>query len=153
MIRTMTPQLQAALADLNPGQREAVLHQSSPLLILAGAGSGKTRVVTVKIAYLIDELGVDPRSILAVTFTNKAAGEMRERAASLVEHASEVTIRTFHSFGAWMLRRNADAAGLPRDFSIYDDDDVVTLLHALYPEHKRATMGRYARVISRAKDY
>jgi DNA helicase II / ATP-dependent DNA helicase PcrA len=149
----VTPSLQAALAGLNPGQRQAVLHQSSPLLILAGAGSGKTRVITVKIAYLIDELGMDPRSILAVTFTNKAAGEMRDRAAFLVEYAREVSIRTFHSFGAWMLRRNADIAGLPRGFSIYDDDDSVALLQTIYPEHKRTTMARYARMISRAKDY
>ncbi len=149
----MTADLQEALAGLNPAQRQAVLHQDGPLLILAGAGSGKTRVITVRIAWLIEKLGVDPRSILAVTFTNKAAGEMRARAASLVGSAAEVTIRTFHSFGSWMLRRNADAAGLPRGFNIYDDDDVVTLLHTLYPEHKRATLGRYAHMISRAKDY
>jgi DNA helicase-2/ATP-dependent DNA helicase PcrA len=149
----MTPELQAALAGLNPAQREAVLHQSGPLLILAGAGSGKTRVVTVKIAYLIEELAVDPRAILAVTFTNKAAGEMRARAAGLVEHASDVTIRTFHSFGAWLLRRNADVAGLPRGFAIYDDDDSITLLRALYPEQKRAVMARFYHLISRAKDY
>ncbi len=149
----MTPELQKAMAGLNPAQREAVLYQSGPLLILAGAGSGKTRVVTVKIAYLIGELGVDPRSILAVTFTNKAAGEMRERAASLVEHATDVTIRTFHSFGAWLLRRNADVVGLPRGFSIYDDDDSITLLRTLYPEQKRAVMARYYHLINRAKDY
>lgn len=149
----VTPELQRALAGLNPAQREAVLYQDGPLLILAGAGSGKTRVVTVKIAYLIGELGVDPRSILAVTFTNKAAGEMRSRAASMVEHASDVTIRTFHSFGAWLLRRNADIAGLPRGFSIYDDEDSITLLRALFPEQKRAVMARFYHLISRAKDY
>jgi len=149
----MTPELQRALAGLNTAQREAVQHQDSPLLILAGAGSGKTRVITVKIAWLVDELGVDPRSILAVTFTNKAAGEMRERAAALVDRAAEVTIRTFHSFGAWMLRRNADAAGLPRGFSIYDEDDSITLLRAIYPEQKRTVLARYAHLISRAKDY
>ncbi|MFW5643936.1 MAG: ATP-dependent helicase, partial [Alkalispirochaeta sp.] len=149
----MTPELREALARLNPAQREAVLYQTGPLLILAGAGSGKTRVVTVKIAYLIGELGVDPRSILAVTFTNKAAGEMRSRAASLVEHAAEVTIRTFHSFGAWMLRRNADVAALPRGFAIYDDDDSITLLRSLYPEQKRSVMARFYHLISRAKDY
>ncbi len=149
----MTPELHAALAGQNNAPRVAVLHQSGPLLILAGAGSGKTRVVTVKIAYLIDELGVDPRSILAVTFTNTAAGEMRTRAASLVDHAADVTIRTFHSFGAWLLRRNADIAGLPRGFTIYDDDDSITLLRALYPEQKRAVMARFYHLISRAKDY
>ena len=149
----MTPQLQRALAGLNEPQRDAVLHLSSPLLILAGAGSGKTRVITVKIAYLVDELGLDPRSVLAVTFTNKAAGEMRERAAGLVERAAEVTIRTFHSFGAWLLRRNADALGLSRSFSIYDDDDSVTLLRTIFPDHDRRVLNGVAARISRAKDY
>ncbi|MCG8479771.1 MAG: UvrD-helicase domain-containing protein, partial [Spirochaetales bacterium] len=152
----MTSTLREALAGLNEAQREAVLHQDSPLLILAGAGSGKTRVITVKIAYLVGELGVDPRSILAVTFTNKAAGEMRERSLSLIGdegNASLLTLRTFHSFGAWMLRRNADSAGLPRGFTIYDDDDAITLLRALYPEQRRATMARFYHLISRAKDY
>ena len=83
----------------------------------------------------------------------QAVGEMRERAGSLVEHAAEVTIRTFHSFGAWMLRRNAEAAGLPRDFSIQEEDDVVTLPHALFPEHKHNSMARYVRLISCAKNY
>jgi DNA helicase-2/ATP-dependent DNA helicase PcrA len=142
----------APLDKLNPAQREAVLHSGGPLLILAGAGSGKTRVITVKIAYLIAS-GVDPRDILAVTFTNKAAGEMRERAAAMADSAGEVMIRTFHSFGAWLLRRNAAAAGLDRAFSIYDDDDSVSLLRTLYPEEHRGTLTRYARLISRAKDY
>lgn len=141
------------LETLNPAQREAVLHSGGPLLILAGAGSGKTRVITVKIAYLIRELGVSPRSILAVTFTNKAAAEMRERASALASDAHEVMIRTFHSFGAWLLRRNADAARLDRSYSIYDDDDVVSLLRTLYPDEHRGTLGSYSRVISRAKDF
>ncbi|MCG8477699.1 MAG: ATP-dependent helicase, partial [Spirochaetales bacterium] len=100
--------------------------------------------------------GVDPRSILAVTFTNKAAGEMRERSLSLIGdegNASLLTLRTFHSFGAWMLRRNADSAGLARGFTIYDDDDAITLLRTLYPEQRRATMARFYHLISRAKDY
>ena len=155
----MSSTLQSALATLNPAQRVAVLHDGSPLLILAGAGSGKTRVVTVKIAWLIAEQGIDPRSILAVTFTNKAAGEMRERAlALLADHqppieARDVTLKTFHSFGAWMLRRNADVAGLPRGFTIYDDDDSITLLKSLYPEQKRSELSRWYHLISRAKDY
>lgn len=157
----MTPTLHAALAGLNEAQREAVLHQDSPLLILAGAGSGKTRVITVKIAWLIAEQRVDPRSILAVTFTNKAAGEMRERALALLADDDretdtlrrEVTLRTFHSFGAWLLRRNSDIAGLARGFNIYDDDDAITLLKALYPEQKRAPLARWYHLISRAKDY
>ncbi len=141
------------LDQLNAAQREAVLHADGPLLILAGAGSGKTRVITVKIAYLIRELGVDPRSILAVTFTNKAAGEMRERAGAMAPDATDVMIRTFHSFGAWLLRRNAAVAGLDRGFSIYDDDDTVSLLRTIYPDEHRGTLSRYARLISRAKDY
>ena len=141
------------LESLNPVQREAVLHSGGSLLILAGAGSGKTRVITVKIAYLVRELGVDPRSILAVTFTNKAAREMRDRAISMAVAAEDVMIRTFHSFGAWLLRRNAAAAGLASGYSIYDDDDVVSLLRTLYPEEHRGTLGRYASLVSRAKDY
>lgn len=149
----MTRELEQAISRLNPAQREAVHHTGSPLLILAGAGSGKTRVITVKIAWLIETEGVDPQSILAVTFTNRAAAEMRTRIGQLVGDASEITIRTFHSFGAWMLRRNADRAGLPRDFSIYDDDDQVSLLRTIAPEHPRSSLRRVAHQISRAKDY
>lgn len=141
------------LATLNSAQREAVLHTGGSLLILAGAGSGKTRVITVKIAWLIRELGVSPYEILAVTFTNKAAAEMRERAARITEDAEKVMIRTFHSFGAWLLRRNAAAAGLASSFSIYDDDDVQALLRTLYPDEHGGTLTRHARQISRAKDY
>ena len=141
------------LADLNEEQRRAVLHHGAPLLILAGAGSGKTRVITVKIAHMIEELGLDPRSILAVTFTNKAAGEMKERAAGLAPAAQNTMIRTFHSFGAWFLRRNAQLLDMPSGFSIYDDDDSVTLLRSLYPDENRATLNAVNRRISRAKDY
>lgn len=141
------------LRHLNDAQREAVTHWGEPLLILAGAGSGKTRVIIHKIAWLIAERGLDPRSILAVTFTNKAAGEMRSRAADLVEGGSQAMIRTFHSFGAWMLRRNHEAARLPAGFTIYDDDDSVSLLRSLYPDEYKGTLTRWARAISRAKDY
>ncbi len=141
------------LANLNDAQREAVTHWGEPLLILAGAGSGKTRVIIHKIAWLIAERGLDPRSILAVTFTNKAAGEMRSRASELVEGGSQAMIRTFHSFGAWMLRRNHAAADLPAAFTIYDDDDSVSLLRSLYPDEPKGTLTRWARAISRAKDY
>ncbi len=141
------------LKKLNEEQHKAVLHTGSPLLILAGAGSGKTRVITTKIAYLIDCCGVDPRSILAVTFTNKAAMEMKERVAAMVPEAEDVMIRTFHSFGAWFLRRNAHLADLPSRFSIYDDEDSLNLLHSLYPEYKKSDLKPYANKISRAKDY
>lgn len=141
------------LVGLNPAQREAVLHKGAPLLILAGAGSGKTRVITHKIAWLVGQEGLDPQSILAVTFTNKAAGEMRERAAHLEPRASDVLIRTFHSFGSWFLRRNASHAGLSPDFSIYDDDDSVQLLSTLYPKRPKQILGGYASAIARAKDF
>ena len=88
------------LKYLNKQQYDAVMQKGAPLLILAGAGSGKTRVITTKIAHLVDCLGVDPRSILAVTFTNKAAGEMRERVLKMVPESDGVMIRTFHSFGS-----------------------------------------------------
>ena len=91
------------LSVLNEEQREAVVHSGSPLLILAGAGSGKTRVITTKIAYLIGELGYNPSSILAVTFTKKAANEMKERAVNLESRSAYSQIRTFHSFGSWFL--------------------------------------------------
>ncbi len=141
------------LEFLNNQQRNAVLHHGAPLLILAGAGSGKTRVITVKIAYLIDRLGFDSSSILAVTFTNKAAREMRGRAAALTPGAANVFIRTFHSFGAWLVRRNAALLDLPSGFTIYDEDDQVSLLRTLYPEHQRGALARWAKLISRAKDY
>jgi len=140
------------LTGLNEAQQATVRHHGTPLLILAGAGSGKTRVITYKIAYLLQELGYHPREILAVTFTNKAAREMRERAVGLSPAASEVMIRTFHSFGAWLLRRFAEDAGLSRSFTIYDDDDMVSLLRGIYPEEQRSALRRVARKISRAKD-
>ncbi len=141
------------IKKLNEEQRRAVMHTGSPLLILAGAGSGKTRVITTKIAWLIDCCGVDPRSILAVTFTNKAAMEMKNRVSVMVPEAENVMIRTFHSFGAWFLRRNAHLADLPARFSIYDDDDSKNLLHSLFPEYRKADLKPYAHKISRAKDF
>jgi len=141
------------LDPLNPEQRQAVLHTGKPLLILAGAGSGKTRVITTKIAWLIREKGMDPRSILAVTFTNKAAKEMAERAKKIDERAGDAMLRTFHSFGAWFLRRNGSLAGLNSNFVIYDDDDVISLLSSVAENLPRAEVRHYAHNISRAKDY
>ena len=97
---------------LNPEQRQAVVHEGGNLLILAGAGSGKTRVITTKIAWLINQKGTDPYNILAVTFTKKAANEMKERAVLMEPSSEKAQIKTFHSFGAWFLRRYYDAAGL-----------------------------------------
>jgi len=138
---------------LNPGQRRAVLHTGKPLLILAGAGSGKTRVVTTKIAWLIRERGVAPQSILAVTFTNKAAREMAERARRIDERAAGAMLRTFHSFGAWFLRRNGGLVGLDSGFVIYDDDDMVSLLSRIMTGAQKAEVRQAAHKISRAKDY
>ncbi|MDR2376841.1 MAG: ATP-dependent helicase [Treponema sp.] len=141
------------LEALNDEQREAVYHWERPLLILAGAGSGKTRVITTKIAYLIRERGLDPRSILAVTFTNKAAREMADRARLIDERAAEAMLRTFHSFGAWFLRRNGALAGLDSSFVIYDDDDMVSLLSTIEEDISKAELRLIAGSISRAKDY
>ena len=141
------------LKVLNPEQYEAVTHEGSPLLILAGAGSGKTRVITTKIAYLIGEKGLDPRSILAVTFTKKAANEMAERARLLEEKAADTQIRTFHSFGAHFLRIFAAQAGIEPNFTVYDDDDTVTLLSKAVPSLSRQQASRAAHKISLAKDY
>ena len=119
------------LAGLNPQQREAVLATDGPVLILAGAGSGKTRVITHRIAHLVLDKGVPSESILAVTFTNKAAGEMKERAEALLPgQPLRAVLSTFHSFCVRVLRRNAEAAGLPRDFVIYDEDDQVSAVRA-----------------------
>jgi len=145
--------LPAYLEPLNPEQRRAVLHTGNPLLILAGAGSGKTRVITTKIAWLIRERGVPPQSILAVTFTNKAAREMAERAKNIDERAGYAMLRTFHSFGAWFLRRNGHFCGLDSNFTIYDDDDVISFLSSVMTGAQKAEVKRAAYNISRAKDY
>ena len=109
---------------LNPMQQEAVYHTQGPLLILAGAGSGKTRVLPHRIAYLIDEFDVNPWNILAITFTNKAAGEMRERVDQIVGFGAEqIWVSTFHSMCVRILRRFADHLGYDRNFVIYDTDD------------------------------
>ena len=114
---------------LNNEQREAVYHTDGPLLILAGAGSGKTRVLTHRIAYLIDEKGVNPWNILAITFTNKAAGEMRERVDRIVGFGSEsIWVSTFHSTCVRILRRHIDRLGYGTNFTIYDTDDQKTLM-------------------------
>jgi len=109
---------------LNKEQYEAVCHKDGPLLILAGAGSGKTRVITYRIANLISAYGVEPGHILAVTFTNKAAGEMKERIRSVIgKKAEEIWMSTFHSLGCRLLRQHADVLGYTKAFSIYDEDD------------------------------
>ena len=120
------------LARLNPPQAEAVSHASGPLLILAGAGSGKTRVLAHRVAYLV-ATGTKPWQIVAVTFTNKAANEMRERIAGLIgeEAAREATIGTFHAICARILRRDGNAIGLSRSFTIYDRADQVAMVKGI----------------------
>ena len=121
--------LSEQLRDLNPQQREAVRHFEGPLLVLAGAGSGKTRVLTVRAAHLVEEHGVPPERILCLTFTNRAAGEMRERIRSLLgERPEGLWAGTFHSFGAWLLRRHANRVGRSRRFTIYDADESLELV-------------------------
>jgi DNA helicase-2/ATP-dependent DNA helicase PcrA len=128
------------LQGLNPQQREAVSHTEGPLLILAGAGSGKTRVITHRIAYLISRRHVHPSAILAVTFTNKAADEMRTRVAGLLESenlTSSPNLSTFHSFCVRLLRRDGDPLaqirpGFTRRFSIYDDEDQLAIIKAAF---------------------
>src|SRR5258708_5119091 len=117
------------LDKLNREQREAVLHTEGPVMILAGAGSGKTRVITYRIAYLIGNGHAASDEVLAVTFTNKAAGEMRERVQSLLgDNADGVWLSTFHSLCARLLRREAPHIGLSRDFVIYDSSDQVAVV-------------------------
>ncbi|HIZ06693.1 MAG TPA: DNA helicase PcrA [Candidatus Eubacterium avistercoris] len=114
---------------LNGPQREAVFHTEGPLLILAGAGSGKTRVLTHRAAYLIEEKGVNPYQIMAITFTNKAAGEMRERIDDIVGFGSEsIWVSTFHSTCVRILRRYIDRIGFDNNFTIYDSDDQKTVM-------------------------
>ena len=128
------------LEGLNPQQREAVLHTEGPLLILAGAGSGKTRVITHRVAHIISARQAPPSAILAVTFTNKASGEMRDRVASLLEGRhldSPPRISTFHSFCVRLLRSDGDPLaqlrpGFTRRFSIYDEDEQLAIVKAAY---------------------
>ena len=120
---------------LNPIQREAVFTTEGPLLVLAGAGSGKTRALTHRVAYLIEEKGVKPWNILAITFTNKAAGEMRERVNQLVDFgADSVWVSTFHSLCVRILRRFIENLGYTTDFSIYDSDDTKTLMKQIFKD-------------------
>jgi len=116
------------LAVLNEPQRRAVEHWGCPLLILAGAGSGKTRAITTKIAYLAERRSLPPWAMLAVTFTNKAAQEMRDRATAMLPAAAEANIRTFHSFCNWLLRRYGSRAGIDPGFSILDGADALSVL-------------------------
>src|SRR6187397_2054843 len=128
------------LADLNPAQREAVLHADGPLLVIAGAGSGKTRVLTHRVAHLIAAHGIRPSEILAITFTNKAAGEMRSRLDRLLGPAARgLWILTFHAACGRILRRDAPLLGYRSNFTIYDQADQVRLVKNVLEELERDT--------------
>ena len=121
---------------LNPQQREAAMHTEGPLLILAGAGSGKTSTMTQRIAYLVKQKGVEPRSILAVTFTNKAAGEMRDRVEALLGGPIPMWIMTFHAACLRMLRQDAGILGYGSDFTVYDPVDQKAVIKSIIKEHQ-----------------
>jgi DNA helicase-2/ATP-dependent DNA helicase PcrA len=145
------------LADLNPAQREAVLTTEGPLLVIAGAGSGKTRVLTYRVAHLINAVGAKPSEILAITFTNKAAGEMRERLQRLLGRTGQgLWILTFHSACGRILRREAERLGYRSNFTIYDQADQVRLvkqcLEELERDPKRFTPRGIHNQISQAKN-
>jgi DNA helicase II / ATP-dependent DNA helicase PcrA len=146
------------LHGLNPQQRRAVEAPDGPALVLAGPGSGKTRVLTQRVAYLVEGRGISPRHILAVTFTNKAAREMRERLEKILSptRATELTLGTFHSICARWLRRDAPEIGLNREFVIYDQDDQTSLvkqaLKDLNVDEKRYTPSAVLNAISSAKN-
>ena len=155
----LDPRQQDPILDaLNPEQRAAVTHGEGPLLILAGAGSGKTRVLTHRIAYLMRDLAVPARAILAVTFTNKAAREMRERLERLLPEGAigELTVGTFHAFCARLLRRHARAVGIEPGFAIYDEADQRAVLRQAMEEaglgERLIPPGAVAAVISNAKN-
>ena len=117
------------LDNLNDKQKEAVVNTDGPMLVLAGAGSGKTKVLTTKIAYLIEEKGIDPYNIIAITFTNKAANEMKSRVESMLGISTDkIQISTFHSFGLSVIKRHYDKLGFDRNFTIIDSDDVLSTI-------------------------
>jgi DNA helicase-2/ATP-dependent DNA helicase PcrA len=144
--------LSSLVAHLNPPQKEAVLHGEGPLLILAGAGSGKTRVIVHRIAHLIRERGIPPWQILAVTFTNKAAGEMRQRVERLVGQVEMPAISTFHSACVRILRRDIGCLGYESNFAIYDDKDSERLLKEIAAELRLDEKRFSVRLLSGAID-
>ena len=143
--------------ELNPAQVEAASYVDGPLLVLAGAGSGKTRVLTYRIAYLVEHLGIDPYHILAVTFTNKAAAEMKDRIDRMLGHGDVPQwVGTFHSLSARILRREAETLGFRRDFVIYDGEDQLALIRRMMKDleisEKRYSPEAVRSHISGAKD-
>lgn len=152
------PKAQLSLSTLNDSQKKAVLHTNGPLLVLAGAGSGKTRVLTTRIARLIHDAACKPENILAITFTNKAAREMRERVSGLMTRpvAEKMTVSTFHSLGARILREHGDRLGFKKQFSIMDEGDRLATLRRIMrtmgTRLKETTPEECIAKISRAKN-
>ena len=152
------------LSSLNPEQRLAVTHGDGPLLILAGAGSGKTRCLTYRVAWLMSEKLIDPDKILLLTFTNKAAGEMKTRVKNLlathqpssINHQSFPFSGTFHSWCAWILRKHASRAGLKPEWLIYDEEDrrqlIKEIINDLQLNSKRFRPNSVSAIISEAKN-
>ena len=145
------------LRGLNPAQYDAVVNYDAPSLIIAGAGSGKTRVLTFRIAHMLGDLGVKPWQVLAITFTNKAAAEMRERLAALIPSGTRgMWVCTFHAMCVRMLREDADLLGYTGQFTIYDDDDskrmVRDIMQALGIEQKQFPINMIRSKISSAKN-
>ncbi len=142
-------QLESILDALNPQQREAVEATEGPLLILAGAGSGKTRVLTQRIAYLVGGCGIPPENILAVTFTNKAAGEMRERVQKLLgTSTADLWVTTFHSACVRILRRDISHLGYSRGFVIYDESDTRGAVRDALKRHNMASQAADVKRVS-----
>ncbi|MBS1145491.1 MAG: ATP-dependent helicase Rep, partial [Proteobacteria bacterium] len=142
------------MSGLNPPQREAIHYLDGPLLVLAGAGSGKTRVITQKIAYLVQDCGFQPRNIAAITFTNKAAKEMQERVGKLLskQQAGELQISTFHSLGVRILREEAKALGYKPRFSIFDSADCAGIIGDIAKTVDKGTLRRLQSIISNWKN-
>ena len=142
------------LSQLNPQQRAAVKYLDGPLLVLAGAGSGKTRVITHKIAYLIEQCGYSPTHIAAITFTNKAAREMQERVAKLLQGKSArgLTVSTFHSLGMQILRQEAKHLGFKPQFSILDASDCSQVVNDILKSTDKQEIKRAQYQISRWKN-
>ena len=157
LLHPLTTKENPLLTQMNEQQRLAIMQTEGPLLVLAGAGSGKTRVVTHRIAYLIEEMGVAPWQILAITFTNKAARQMKERATTLTPFGSDVWISTFHSMCVSILRRYIDRLGYERNFVILDDADQISVLKQILKSLNIATKKippkHYAVRISDAKNH
>ena len=149
--------MSALIEGLNPQQIAAVKHEGSPLLVVAGAGSGKTRVLTRRIAYLLAQRNVAPYEVLAITFTNKAAGEMKERVAQLVgDRAKAMWVSTFHSACVRILRKEASLLGYTNSFTIYDQSDslrlITLVMRDLNLDAKRYAPRAVAALISQAKN-